>query len=322
MDLSKKRTIILVSSPLQLLCAIEAIKEFNIENYDLSFLFLDNKEYNKNYGIIRLCDEIKMSYDVIINKSKIKFLLSSLFSRKKYDFSIIGNKNSLFHIIYSLFSLTRRSNIMYIDDGASSLINARKPITVELKTLFLTIIKKIKHINDRNFYTFFNVTNSNINIYKNNFHYLKSFLNKEVKNDIYLIGTNFSLLNKYYSIDYKELLIKTIVFLKRKYPNKNIIYCPHRRDDFLSEIRYILSEYNIEIFNTIISVEYDFVKNRIYPEAVYGYGSSALFSLKILFDDINIFNIENPFINSNICNSYKIIANELSQNGIKTIKMI
>ena len=296
-----KRVIVLVNSPLQTLCAIEAIKHFSISDYVFVFLFT-SIEYEKNRGALLLCQEMKIPYKLIIYDSKLQCLKQSLYSSIRYDSAILGNFENILSLWYAIFSLRRRSKIIYVDDGTDTLsviYKLRKQNNSRMLLLYgANFLKFLKRINNKTFYTYFSVKSSNWIILRNNFSYFKSLLSDAKRIGVYLIATNFSEVNEYLSVDYKELLRDTICSIQKIYPGEQIFYCPHRRDAFLPAISQLLQKYNIHIFQTRVSVEYDFLRNKIYPKAIFGFGSSALFSFNILYNDINIYNIPMPMIDN------------------------
>lgn len=319
-----KRVLVLVNSPLQTLCAIEAIKHFSISDYVFVFLFT-SIEYKKNRGALILCQEMKIPYKLIIYDSKLQCLKQSLSSSIGYDYAVLGNYENILSLWYAIFSLRRKGKIIYVDDGTDTLsviYKLRKQNVYRMLLLYgANIFKFIKRINNKTFYTYFSVESSNWIILRNDFSYFRSLLSDAKQTGIYVIATNFSEVNEYLSVDYKDLLHDTICSIKKMYPSEQIFYCPHRRDTFLPTIFQLLQKYDIDIFQTLVSVEYDFLRNKIYPKAIFGYGSSALFSFNILYKDINICNIPMPMIDNPRISFYRKIDALLRDENVSVLDL-
>ena len=106
-----------------------------------------------------------------------------------------------------------------------------------------------------------------------------------LKKNIYIIGTNSDML-LFKDLSYSEYLRHLASYIKNRYPEEKVFYCPHRRDSH--DYSGLVSDLGWCMFDTKFSVEIDFVQGKLYPLFIVGFGSTALLTLKKIFPDRNI----------------------------------
>ena len=173
-----------------------------------------------------------------------------------------------------------------------------------------------------NFFTFFEYEDLRVNIKKNDFSHVLINRNKiNEKDGIYIIGTNSRSLNLF--LDEKnsvELhLTRLISYLKNKYPNQFIYYCPHRMDLNNKELNSLMKENGISIMSTSFPVELNFLINDITPFMVVGFYSMAMNTLYRLYPQAYFFNIKLAFCDKKMKRQYQQIEENMELNGIKSL---
>ena len=157
-----------------------------------------------------------------------------------------------------------------------------------------------------------------LNMMKNSFNLLTSETSYLAATGVYIIGTN-SFVISFKDETYEELLIKLINNIKGRYPGAPIYYCPHRRDT--NNYSGLLKELGVNLFQTEISVEVDFVTKKINPLLIVGFASTALITLKMIYPSCSVesvrFNIEDEFTTKSI----RSIENYYQANNIGIIKV-
>lgn len=294
-SIQDKDTAVIVRSPFQALCAIEAIKEFRINKY--SFYIYGNDKtarmttsYVESLGYIcQSVEEGNNTIDIIIKQRK----------HKKYEALIIGDYYSYIEFLIASLWSKRDAVIIYVDDGNSTLellppTNRRRRTGwgFTLRTVCdvafcgLIGIKNVKEF----FFSIFNIEGYiPYEVVHNDFKSLSINENERLKQGIYIIGTNTTAL-KWDTEQYLEKLKNIHAVLVKRYPDQRIYYCPHRNDR--NDNDYICKTAGFELFNTDVSVEVDFVNRNIYPMVIIGFGSTALLTVKMIFKDVKTVSIE------------------------------
>jgi hypothetical protein len=264
------KDILFVESPLQLLNALEAIKNFDLKNYILYVRYSKQKTNDEQLDkLIKIFDvqptilkKINLSSKHRTFSDYIKIFFYFFYSKFfKINRLFIGNIDSKFlSLIYKNVS---KNKIIALDDGA--------------KTIALQ-----KKFNETDFYNLFTMYNlkklNNQIIYKNNYNNVKSLLkNKDKTENILFLGTK---LNEVGIISENEyiLLINKIA----KYYNKNIIYIPHRGEDE-KKLNKISKFQNFKIKNIDYPVELYGLYEKEIPNTVASFYSTALLSMQNIY---------------------------------------
>lgn len=146
-------------------------------------------------------------------------------------------------------------------------------------------------------------------IIHNSFEILSSKRVLQQQKGIYIIGTNTSMLG----LD-REKYQSTLLQIKKYYNDEITWYCPHRRDN--NSYADFCNVNGIKMFDTRVSVEYDFIQRELYPRVIIGYGSTALYTLKLLYPLAEIHNICFDTKDDHIAKNYIYISEFLKKHGI------
>jgi hypothetical protein len=326
----KKEALFIVNSPLQCICMFEAIQHYAIKDYDVVFR-PDTVERN-NIMVKTILDGNGLTYKTI-HMNHLYSVIPYLFKRKVH-YSLLFNGDyyggGMIAYLYSLIFAGRKAKIIYIDDGVETLRMFTNPPlqrlfrwTQKLMVRLFEILKVVKHIGKPYCFTIFDVhSNEQFEVERNTFEGLRKEIESSPQKGVYIIGTN--IYDPYVDKDDCLYLLKQlIVRLKNDYPKEDIWYCPHRRNKDDSELLDILKEQSVNLFNTKISVEYDFVHNKINPFYVAGFGSTALYTLKLIYQGAKVDNvIQKQVIIDDATNAYlKLYDDQLKNIGVETLDL-
>ena len=319
-----KEAAFIVASPFQALCALEAISFFNVQKADF---------YVLTEGI-----SSKMTLDFLLNegyKGELRpregnvYLLKWLKKgHKKYDFIFVGDY-FFGNVLYAWLWSNREACIIYLDDGNSTLglllPSQRKRFSYfhGLKNRVLhksyAFFKDLKRVH-RCFFSIFNLDGRGFPYptIKNNLEVLKSRICDIPMKGVYVIGTNTSALGIDTSTYIKDLeSIKNYVI--RLGIQDSIYYCPHRRDDNNYDEK--LKKMGMIVYPTQVSVEVDFVQQKLYPLYVFGFGSTAMLTLKLMYPNANIVNFIVHTKNNELNSEYRGVEKEYSRYGIPEMEI-
>ncbi len=317
------RTLFLVESPFQCLCMMEAIHHFKIENYDVLIPYGD--EYS-NKKMFRFLNENGISYEARPLAHIIYDVFPFIFKRKKYKTIFVGNYYATKNYPLAVALAGYKSTINYIDDGTQAIgLFSNSPrsrynkVSIKMVIMLYKLLAFLKRTKEKCFFTMYDVKSEKFKIEKNAFTLLRNLDCKE-KKGAYIIGTNSSLL-KFANASYVDYVKSIIKRIRHLYPNEKIYYCPHRRDTNNSHNNKIFQDLGVQIFETKVSVEYDFFTNKITPKYVIGFLSNALFTLKKMYSDLNVETVSYDLESQEKNRERTIIEREMNINGIKSVKI-
>lgn len=314
---------IFVSSPFQALCALEAIKEFKvrrpvffIQGHEVSHEMTRNFIVKNGFSYINV-SETSNAFEAI----KIHH------RHKKFQYLFVGDYFSCGHFLLSMLWSKINATIVYLDDGNSTLSllppTSRKRLNSgssphKIFYRLLELYKNLKGIR-RVFFSFYNLTDRGFP-YPMITNYLSILKTDDIvsrKYGIYIIGTNSSQIG-WAREKYVDKL-RIIRDYARKYSNDPIYYCPHRRDE--RNYQKELQKLGCLLYETDVSVEVDFVSNKIYPFMVFGFGSTAMLTLKMLYPETVFYNFVFHSQNQQEESEYRIIEDEYKTFGIKVMEI-
>lgn len=326
MDKKFGKTLFLVASPFQCLCMFEAIEYFKIHDYDVLVTYSDNFSIGK---VEMLLNENNIRFSKIKVSHLFFGVIPVLFSKHKFYKNIFigylySESTKALAYIFAAF----KAKIFILDDGTQALSffsSSPRKITykfsIKLVLFFYKILAFVKLLKKPIFFTIFNVTSKKYEIVNNPFVLLKSRRIEGEKKGVYIIGTNSSKL-KLKDLAYEHYLKALCNNIIQRYPDEKIFYCPHRGDQNLEIIYSQCAKLNIDIFETEIAVEYDFIENNIFPKLIVGFTSNALYTLQILFDETAVETVEYTLASKDDDNETMIIRGRMNEVGINTVKVI
>lgn len=322
--INKDNVAIIVSSPFQAICAIEAIKKFDL--YSCSFYLPGNDR-----SIQMTMDFLEhrgYMYVNIENTTSALRLIKKNNNYKKFDTVLVGDYFAANHFILSLLWTKRNSTIIYVDDGNSTLSLlppfSRKRFNEgsNIRRLFyrlLLLYYKFRGLRNL-FFSCFDIRPSDfpMQLVHNSFDTLKHHSIKNVSKGVYIIGTNTSQIGWDRSL-YSNYLQTIASYVRSRYVNEEIFYCPHRYDNNLWEED--CTRLGIKMFYTKISVEVDFIQSGIEPLCVIGFGSTALVTLHYIYPKAQITDIVFHSHDKVIEDEYREIENRYSEYGIDVVEI-
>ena len=225
--------------------------------------------------------------------------------------------------------LKKRGKIIYLDDGNYILAFSRG----ELKTKYSEKIRetifncaaRLRKISVNNFFTIYadDITAPQLSIEKNELQSLANLFTSH-QDVIFFIGTATDDYCSYLGIQ-KELFLeklKTVLSeLKIANPTSSVLYFPHGRDNNV-DIQNMCKDLNIDYIQREWCVELYSLINQIYPKAIYGFTSTALYTFKILYPEAfncNLFLNDGNNVPAN--DVYLKIADTYGKKGIVTRKI-
>lgn len=303
------KSIFLITSPFQVLCVKEAINHFEIDNYLIVVITSanDNRiKQTKNtlsyFNLVYECQAVKSS-----SFREIRRIGELILRGDRYSKVFVGDCCDIWLVTLALYVMKFRGNLVYLDDGASSISFFDGNIyssSYRFKRRCLTLLGLLIATRKPIFFTIFNVKkNCTYCIVHNGFKSLKKDVEATV-GGVYIIGTNIDVYCKEYHLSIDEYISSFISVIDKIKNDGNVdyFYIEHGRC-INKEIREICNDKGIKLLRPDVPIEFFFIRSRIEPKVIIGFDTTALFTLKGLFNQcegLNIqiksgFNINHPF---------------------------
>ena len=301
-----EKNLYIISTPIQLLSAIEAQKHFETKNNILVILFflvLDGKNINQMFDLLEF-----FPYDKLItyqnnNGVKIFNLIKYIkeISSTKYENVFFGHSTPLYR---RMIANLRYKKLWFLDDGVltitvhnqiynteisntnlSSLPSEKTGYKMKLRNLYywLNNIKIDCQLKDIRFFTMFSLHKyQNEKIINYDFSYIRELFHTQTEpdNTIYILGQPLKRAIKMHTFDY----IRYLDSIFKCYSNRQIVYIPHRTEIMSDWFQYILySKENVSIVYPDMPIELYFLKKHIMPTTVISFITTALFTIKKIF---------------------------------------
>lgn len=322
-------TLFVLDTPFQLLCAMEFMAEFAVEDYLIIAALTPNEM--RNNQVLEMLREQRLKYQIewvydywgMINKClSQELVVDSQEGNCKWSRVVIGNYNALDQWVTATKYADKNAVLIYTDDGSSSIVLLKrgKGHNKEYESKFNYLWKKLGIENGLYIYTIYgDIKTKKFNVHPNMLSHIATPIsqNKEMQN-VYIIGTNSKPYSNVMGVslaEYEGILWQKLSEIKKTYPTEKIIYIPHGRDtdDVISNFCRILG---VEYLRLTCAVEYYFIQNQICAKAIYGFGSTALLTLKMLMPKVKVVNwlLNNP--QSEGFRSYYEIAKYYHQHSV------
>ncbi len=317
----------LVSSPLQLLCAIEAKAHFKTKNNILVIVYYSGDtqssiEHTEKVAALSEWDEV-IRLNSASKQSKYKEYLALLKYLKQFEYDYIF-AGHLGNIQKTVVASMKKEAFFIIDDGMVTLNlhkfafnpnnKPKRTLKQKLKELRFTLLGYKTQMRDTiNYFTYFDLQPyADEQIVKNRFEYLLSTHLGDLAQDdtVYFIGQSLladNLLDKETFIAYMQKVIDS-------YHGKKIVFIPHRREKAPKELEALVGDnFRIEYFHGPVEIE--FVLQKILPMHIASFCSSGLMTLKKIFPDAqyDAFVLEQEDLNKRkegIKNAYRVLSEE------------
>ncbi len=318
-----RKSLFMVYTPFQGLCALNAIKQLKIVDYTF---FISRGSGLRQKQLERLLDKngVKFTY---YNPIKVTSFFSMLAKKhQEYDAIFIGDYfYGLSGYAQAALSAHRGSKLVYLDDGASTLeLFSEKPRKREgglvnyLIYFLYGVVLLIKGVGKPYFYTIFDVESKRFHVIKNE---LTENDSKQTPKDIFIIGTNSKMLH-FDGYTYHELLFALNNYIKIVYPDQDIFYCPHGGDPNNEKNIEYCKKLGMKIFDTEVSVEYDFFAKKNYPKMIVGFNSTALYTLHNAYPKSKVENISFRLKDVDLEIAHSDCRLVFEKNGINTVTVI
>lgn len=316
--MKRNNTLFIVDSPFQCLCLIEAVNYFKVTDFDVIVAYCNNNSLDK---VDRLLNDQGIPYKKLWLSHLLYDTIPLLFKKhKKYKRFFIGNFCSPHSYALSVLYAQNGASIYFMDDGTQILsLFSDKPSPkkanwkVDTFMGFINILHHIKMMKRDVFFTIYNVVSEKYDIIRNPFNSLVAPQNTTLRG-VYIIGTNTGIV-KFKGVNYESLLKG----ISEKYKGMDIYYCPHRQDPYNDNIFSYCKDIGINIFDTSVSVEYDFIKNAIYPAVIIGFNSNALYTLHQIFPKALCLNVAYEVTDTIRNEATSKVREEMKKAGIEII---
>ncbi len=253
--LQNKEALFIVESPLQIMCAYEAIKTFEPKKVKIIARLADTGRNNKQMEL--LINEFLSDYDMqkvyLKPESRsLKFVsIAFMLIIKVLVLSVLG---------YALFIGNYRSKFAKLLRAAT--LNCPQSILEKSYTFSIFDLSSSLHI-------------------KNKFTHLSNILlkNKGNRKDVVIfIGSPIRQIDAWMKGDY----FKAIEQVKQKYKTMDFFYFPHRRE--LKEDLDKISSYGIQIMENNYPIEMFYLEFPDYnPKVVASLYSTAMFTMRLIY---------------------------------------
>lgn len=243
----------------------------------------------------------------------------------KYNYTFLGDAFENQLNIWCLLRTCYKGRIIYLDDGSSSLnlLNNGVRLRGFLKLIYNIVCSAMKIEKYHMFTSYYRNPTDKIKVVPNNFSIMATYMeNYQVDDCVYIVGTAVDEYCEYIGIDIKLYLVKLDALFSElnKTSSRRIVYVPHRRDNNREVIK-LCSKNCIDYEHLDIAIEIFFCKHKKCPKEIYGFGSSALHNLKMLFPKSQITNIFLEGSNVKGVDEYMNIGKFYQSEGIKLLTL-
>ncbi len=294
-------SIFVIGSPFQALCLVGAVRNLRLTDYKvvviLSDRFVQIKTVLDKFGI-----EFETRH-VGWHRWKMRLyrITSMMHRNNKYKRLFVGDFRNETLLYFGLQYVADGSDIVYLDDGNASIPlfdGSRTSLPLGKETSHAIRVSERRGISFmKYFYSIYDgFSNSKYVIRKNELSILLSSNSGSTKSKVYFIGTNnsrYCAVTNILETTLMRVIAKNFQEIKRKYQNADIVYIPHGKDS-ATKVKSLCEENGVEFKKLDVPVELFFI-DQDSPLAFYGIGSSALYNLKQMFPQADVYNLFLPF---------------------------
>lgn len=296
-------SVFVIGTPFQLMCAVEAIHTFEVSDYKIIVAYYPSEIRNKQ--TFSMLNFYNLPYELINleenRASRLFFNKECYFENSipKFDRAFVGDFDKMPYKLVALQFLKRGGDMVYLDDGIATIsalkdIPLQSNLSVRIQKNIFSLITRFRGISTKEyFFTVYSDIGCSKQIFPNKFEHLISLGHfPKVTEDVYFVGTNSELFARYSgltALQYDLLIEKVLGEIKKKYPGFVVYYIPHGRDKN-QKTEEVCSHLGIVYKRLDEAVELYLIKNNIYPQAVAGFTSSALFNIKKMMPKVHALN--------------------------------
>ena len=326
LNFTNRRTIIVVGSPFQALCAVEAIKTFEIRDYKLYvWEYSGDNRRTQTLNVLSFFDVEAVSI-VATRFTSLKYIVKNIFKGNKYDCAILGDVRALDYRLMAISELACGSLILYLDDGSVS-VAIFSGVRLANRSLFPYkkhidgFISWFKGFDKPNtFFTIFSdVPTQKYRLMENDLsHVVSHKQNAPVEKEYVFIGTSPKAYMDAFGLsreEYVKMFCEILRQIKSKYVN--VTYIPHGRD-YDNLLEPFCTENGIKYQRINICLELYLLQQDHMVSAVGGFTSTALLTIKKMFPKTEVYNYL-PERKSDNVDTYKTITEYYKNHGICTV---
>lgn len=322
--------LICIGSPLQALCAVEAIAEYKVDKYKL-YVIDDGTRLNqiKNYLDSKSLEYFVIPFHVPVWKNILRMIMCLNPIKGKYNYLFMGDYRLTGNRMEYVPLVKNDGKIIYLDDG-TYIVSWSKGLLSETKlskirNVFLNAVCKLRGISHKNVFTMFakDIMIDGYSVRENRFSQIQ-LLSAGMDETIYFVGTNplgdsgyctaLGLDFKYYMSNLRKVLLD----IKTQNPSSHIVYIPHGRDISLETIR-LCEQLGVEYRKIQVCIELFVLSLKCCPKEIWGVGSTALYTLRKLCKETKVVNIIFRGSKSEAFQEYIEIADVFKRNGIENV---
>ena len=320
-------SLFIVETPFQAMCAINTIRQLNIEKYEL-LLHLHKTTEKRNKQTIEIVERYGLNYSVREQK-RITMLdrIGLLFSRTgRYKRVFLGTHLYQNGYYYVLKEISKGGDVVLLDDGIATLSLLENDYKVTGRSIiymaFYRAIASYRKVSMNNVFTVYKgIENPNWNVAFNDISLLRKVEMSHGNKGVFFIGTNNGgfIREGVDELSFKQSLFYILKRVKKIYPLDEILYIPHGRDKssfakaFCEEIGIIYTPLDVNVEIYLLSLP-------SIPKAIYGFTSSALYNLKKIFPEVEVKNLVMKLLVENSPSILKT-SNYYERQGIPAINV-
>ncbi|EJF07252.1 hypothetical protein ThvES_00006420 [Thiovulum sp. ES] len=284
----------IVSAPFQLLSAIEAKHFFKTQNSTIIY----SKELENSLDFVNW--NRKIEFPKSEKKSNFKNSLKFVKELKTEEFRYIfvGDffSKSRSYLQRILSSNLKSEKVIFLDDGIlTTLQNLQNGFNGEThfwKLFRWKIFGYKTSLKDFSLFTVLNIEKESLEIFKNDFSFFKSLAEKdfvEKPENFYFIGSAKFETWKMSEENFENFMKKVFAFAQK---HQNIYFVPHRHCSQKS--LKIVQKIGFQVLKFSKPIEFEFLERKEKPVNIASATSTALLSLKVIFEPQNVFSFKVP----------------------------
>lgn len=321
------RSVFIVSSPLQAMCALEAAYVYNV--VWPVFVILSDRSTN-NEGTINILHKYGILDLKILNCSSFYQVVTELKSfirandlNQFYDNLFVGDFLNPTQRYFALNFFKRVNKLIYLDDGNSTIEVFKwgnlKPklrsLSYLIKASFVDVIILFCSKVPTEFFSMFNGDTSKFVCRRNRLSLFKSNPEPISPKGVFILGSNICEIGLLRREQYENALKVILKSVTEKYQSEQVFYCPHRGER-IDEIEKLLKKFGMTKYTSSWSLEIGMLHDNICPMATFSFGSTASYSLKLIFPKVDTYFSLVQTRSATFNRSYRLISKHYLDNGL------
>ncbi|SMM99269.1 hypothetical protein SPONN_391 [uncultured Candidatus Thioglobus sp.] len=288
--MNKKPNLFIVFSPLQIINAIEAIHHFKCKNNILLINYKPRQDKNNAQmddlvGYHKWDEIIKVGSGGRRSKFLIYVKLIKRLKKVQYDHVFVAGFTSA---IYTIVANLKKNKLFFMDDGVGTItayhdiFAPNVKIKLRLKHMrFWLFGIRTKFTDKINIFTYFDLQPlPHVAVIPNKLRWFSKNYTANLTRDkrVYFLGHPHD--------DKPEIYLKTVeCFLKKQ--NFEVVYIPHRFEKINKSLRAMFEKNSVKVEIINMPVEMYFLINKIMPNVVVGFYTSAFFVMLLLYPTVS-----------------------------------